>query len=234
MDHIHGTGITQLNEFFFQVNILACEGRCFNGMRDLLPLVGIEPGNDVLDPGQPVLVHSLTQADGRVDIKVPEMVSGNGYLITGDFPHPVDIPQQYIQPLFGDLDAGERVPGLSITHPVLGPGLIQFPYISPYYGIGNTPQQFKAEIDLDEGISLFHAFLDPVGSNSRIARGWRICIHPYPVAVFTSKQLVNRHPVCLSRQVPQGHLNSRNTPSGPAMSSELFQVLKYLFNTALV
>jgi len=64
--------ITKLFEFFLQVNILACKGWCFNGMGNLFPLFGIKPGNEVFQPGKPVIIYCLPQANGGIQSKWPK------------------------------------------------------------------------------------------------------------------------------------------------------------------
>ena len=200
-------------------------------------LGGVLPGDHVLEPGRRVFLDPLRQTDAVLQRDVADMVDRERNLPSDDLADLGDVLLQKVEPLFGEMQAGEGV--ADVVH-VVG-GVAPSPVVQR---LDEAPLRVRAvsferagggddgarpvhdlreaEIHLEEGVAERHALLQPL-AGLRAARLARVgvAIHAHPVAEFSAEHLVDRNAVGLAGEVPERDLDRGDAAALPAVPAEL-------------
>src|SRR5690606_30360393 len=220
--------IAKLDELFFQINVFTCDCRRLQRQGNLLPLIGKHPGDQVLQPGQTILLASSSKTDCIVEIEVTVVVGSERNSIPNLIAHTFDTLHQDIQSLVGNLNLCERVQGCAIRHRFIRPLPSDLPEIAVDYRVRDISKQFDTEVHLQEGESLLENPLVHTCRKLIFTPSLRcVCVQADLVSVFSSKQLITGHVISFAYNIPQSHLNGTNTSTLTGMKTKLLDPLEY-------
>ena len=109
VDDRNAAGFEQRFEAFLQVDVFAGADRDVDRLAQAHVLVGVLPGDHVLDPGQVVFFQALAQADAVLQGDMAEVVGGQRDGVADDRAHIGHVFLQQVDAVLGQVDAGEWV-----------------------------------------------------------------------------------------------------------------------------
>ncbi len=166
-----------------------------------------------------------------------EMVGAERHLIAYCVSYLFDILSQSFQPFVGNLDLGERMKGISVSH--IFTEIVLASCSSPefvvYKSVGFFCNNMYSQIHLQPCKALLlDSSFHRRGESDRVVCPRGIGIQPDLVAVSSSEELPRRNAVCLSAQIPEGHFDSTNSASLPSMVTVLPYYLEYHLNVTRI
>ena len=256
MDHRDAARLEQRQEILLEVDVLAGADRRGARVGQAHVLVGHLPGDHVLVPGQVELVQALGDLDAVLDADVAKVIGGQRHLVADDRAHLGDVLLHHVQPLFGDVDAGEGV--LHVVHLEKAGGAALRASRGPRCGTaptssagaaarsiksarareraGHVAQQADAHVHLEEGEAHLHALLERLAHRLAgvAAMHVGVAVDAHLVAELAAQHRVDGHAVGLAGQVPQRHLDAAHAAALARVVAELLDPAKDLVHVARV
>ena len=250
VDHGERAALQQGQERFLEVHIFPCPDGCCGGIGKTNILIRHLPGNRVFHPGKIEFFQTLRQFDTVFQRDMPQVVDGNGDLVTGHGATFRHVILQIIQPGFGNMDPCERVGGVEEVVRLAAHGtgingavggaehsLFVFPHFfkeSQRSGEGtrHIHQQFDPKIHFQKGVALLHAIGKSFAHIASAALGIGVAVDPDPVTVFAAEELPHGHAPRLPRQVPQRHFDPAHAARLTGITAKLFDPAEDLFHVA--
>ena len=99
--------LEQRLEAFLEVDVLAGADRHRGRLLQLAVLLGVLPGDHVLEPGRHVFLDAPGQADAVLQRDVADMVDGERDLVADDLADLGDVLLEQVDALLGEVQAGE-------------------------------------------------------------------------------------------------------------------------------
>ena len=106
VDH-RDAALEQRLEAFLEVDVLAGADRHRGRFLQLPVLVGVLPGDHVLEPGRHVLLDPLGEPDAVLQRDVADVVDGERNLVADDLANLVDVLLEQVDALLGEIEPGE-------------------------------------------------------------------------------------------------------------------------------
>src|ERR1035438_10115862 len=219
MDLADGVLLTQVDEVFFQVDILTGPDRRGAVIRDVLQHVGILPRNHIFHPGKVELLVSLPQPDDGVHAQVAEVIHGRRNLHADGLARGLHILGELLDALFGHLGGDEGVRQRSLLPRA------HFRRLS--HRAGNALHQVDAHVHLQPGEAhLLLAGFQALCEDVRVRRFVRVGVNSDAVAELAAQHLVDGHVVHFAGDIPEGLFDGYHATGLPAMEAELFDLLE--------
>ena len=184
---------------------------------------------------------------------MPEVVDRQRHLIADDLSDLFHIVFEKVKSLFGQMNAGEGVGGGDDVIAFLRAHHVRCDraalHIEDVRGIGLhvvdeaergvdrarlVKKQPDAEIHFEERKAHVHALFErkPHVVSRMFAVHVGVAIDPHAVAEFAAEQLIERHTVCLAREIPQGDLDAGHTAALTGRTAELLYLAKNFVHIA--
>ncbi len=243
MDDVHGALVDQRLEPVEQEDVLPRLGRRGRRVGDVLPVVHVHPGDQVLHVGERILLHAPGELDRLVLVEMTGMVDAKLDLVADVLAHHRHELLHQIESLLRDLDAGERVVDLPVVTTLTGVLRAKLPLSnrSPRMRVDQDPftararDQLDSEVHLERRVARVHAgLLHAPAEGVRVGRRGGIGVEADPVPVLAAQHLIHGDVVGLAGQVPQGGLHPGDAAALAAVVAELLDDSEDLLDVARV
>ena len=248
VDDRDAAALEQRLEALLQVDVLAGADRHRGRLLQLPVLVGVLPGDHVLEPGRHVFLDPPGEPDAVLQRDVADVVDGERNLHADHLADLGDVLLQQVEALVGEVQAGEGME--DVVHvvdgvagaPVLdrldraaaGVDAVAFERAGRRdHRARDIGDLHQPEIHLEEGEAEVHALLEALaGLGAARHRRVGVAIDAHLVAELAAEHLVDRHAVGLAGEIPQRDLDRRDAAALPAVAAELLDAAEQAVDVA--
>src|SRR5574344_129296 len=249
MDHRERVRLEERLEILLEVDVLAGAERSRGRGMELAPLLDVAPRQDVLRPGEMVLLEAPEEIHAVLVGDVSEMVDRERDLpadLRADVRH---VLLEIVEAGFGDVDAGEAVRGVEEVvrlaahdaridravgrlHDVLHLPLVVEEAERRDERVLDVHQKLDAEVHLEEGEAHLHAFDERLAHVASAALGVRVAVAADAVAPFSAEKLPHGKPPRLAAEVPARELDRADAAGLARVAAELLDAAEDLLDVA--
>src|SRR5574344_404010 len=251
MDHRERVRLEERLEILLEVDVLAGAERSRGRGMELAPLLDVAPRQDVLRPGEMVLLEAPEEIHAVLVGDVSEMVDRKRNLPADLRANIRHVLLKMVETRLGDVYASEAVRGVEEIVRLAAHDARIVRAVGRLHDVFHLPlvveeaerrdervldvhQKLDAEVHLEEGEAHLHAFDERLAHVASAALGVRVAVAADAVAPLAAEQLPHGKPPRLAAKVPAREFDRADAAGLARVAAELLDPAKNLFDIARI